>query len=199
MPILLALLAQAAPLDADPSKAALTCALSVSIADASEKPLRLASQVSHFVMQAAKADPGTKPFLDRVGELTDQAGAGKQSPDSAKALMPECDRRFPLARTSGPVRLPTDAFDRDVMCFGALALLKGAAGQIEEDGGDAGLLDKVETALAPISDRLTDEAMKAHGIASDTAFAAAMGEQLKASLALGNVESIALACGAAPF
>lgn len=199
MPILLALLAQTVALDADPAKAALTCAMSVAITDASENPMRLTSQVSHFIMQATKADPGSKPFLDRVGELTDQAGAGTQTAESAKAAMPECDKRFPLARTNGPVHLPTDSFDRDVMCFGALALLKGAASQIEEDGGDAGPLDKIETALAPISDRLTDAALKAHGIASDTGFAAAMGEQLKASLALGNVESVALACGTAPF
>lgn len=196
---LLTLFAQTATLDAEPSKAAQTCAMSVAVLDTSGNALRLTAQVSHFVMQAAKADPGTKPFLERVGELTDQASSGKQTADFAKAVMPECDRRFPLARAQRPVRLPADPFDRDVMCFGALAMLKGAAGQLEEDGGGAGALDKIETALAPISDRLTDAALKAHAIGSDEAFAAAMGEQLKASLALGNVESIALACGTAPF
>ncbi len=199
MLIMLALLAQTATLDSDPSKAALTCAMSVAIADASVGPMRITSEVSHFVMQAAKVDPGTKAFLDRVGELTDQAVSGNQTPDFAKAVMPECDRRFPLARRIGTVRLPTDPFDRDVMCFGALALLKGAASQLEEDSGDAGPLDKIETALAPVSDRLTDAALKAHGIASDTGFAVAMGNQLKASLAFGNVESVAQTCGAAPF
>lgn len=199
MLITLALMAQTAMLDADPSKAALTCAMSVAIVDASASPMRITSEVSHFVMQAAKADPGTKPFLDRVGELTDQASAGKQADDFAKAVMPECDRRFPLARGNGAVRLPADPFNRDVICFGVLALLKGAASQIEEDGGDAGPLDKIETALAPISDRLTDDALKAHDINSDAGFAAAMGEQLKASLALGNAESVARACGVAPF
>jgi hypothetical protein len=199
MLIPLALLAQTAGLDADPSKAALTCAMSVAIVDATQSPMRITSEVSHFVMQAAKADPGTKPFLDRVGELTEQASAGTQTPDAAKALMPECDRRFPLARGNDTVRLPADSFDRDVMCFGVLALLKGAASQLEEDGGDAGPLDKIETAFAPISDRLTDAALKAHQITSDAGFAAAMGEQLRASLALGNAESVARACGTAPF
>jgi len=199
MLITLALLAQTASLDSDPAKAALSCAMSVAIADASVGPMRITSQVSHFVMQAAKADPGTKAFLDRVNELTDQAVAGNQTPDFAKAAMPECDRRFPLARRVATVRLPGDPFDRDVMCFGVLALLKGAASQLEEDSGDAAPLDKIETALAPISDRLTDTALKAHGIASETEFSTVMGDQLKASLALGNVESVARTCGAAPF
>lgn len=194
-----ALLAQTATLDSDPSKAALTCAMAVAIADASVGPMRITSEVSHFVMHAAKADPGTKPFLDRVGELADLAGAGSQTNDFAKAVMPECDKRFPLARGVRTVRLPSDPFDRDVMCFGVLSLLKGAASQLEEDNGDAGPLDKIATALTPVSDRLTDAALKAHGISSEDGFSLAMGNQLKASLALGNTESVARACGAAPF
>jgi len=199
MLITLALMMQTASLDADPAKAALTCAMAVAVADASQGPMRVTSQVSHLVMQAANADPGTKPFLDRVGELTDKAGAGNQTAEKAKALMPECDRRFPLARASATVRLPRDPFDRDVMCFGVLAMLQGAAKQLEEDSGDASPLDKIETAFAPISDRLTDDALKAHGIASETGFTLAMGNQLKASLALGNAESVARACGVAAF
>ena len=104
MLITLALLAQTATLDSDPAKAALTCAMSVAIADGTVGPMRITSQVSHFVMQAAKADPGTKAFLDRVNELTDQAVASEQTPDFAKAVMPECDRRFPLARRITTVR-----------------------------------------------------------------------------------------------
>lgn len=194
----LALLAQTVTLDTDPTKAALTCAMSVTLASPGENPMRITSQVSHLVMQAAATSPGSVPFLDRVGELTDQASANSQAAD-ATALALECDRRFPLARKAGTVRLPADPFDRDVMCFGVLALLKGAASQLEEDGGDAGPLDKIETVLAPISDRLTDAALKAHGIDSETAFSTAMGDQLKASLKVGNPESIARACGVAPF
>lgn len=199
MLIALALMMQTASLDADPAKAALSCAMATAVADASQGPMRVTSQVSHFVMQAAKADPGTKPFLDRVGELTEQAGSGTRTAEFAKAVMPECDRRFPLARSTAAVRLPGDAFDRDVMCFGVIALLKGAATQFEEDGGDAGPLDKLETAFAPISDRLTDEALRARGINSEAAFTVAMGNQLKASLVLGNAESVARACGVAPY
>lgn len=190
-------MAQTATLDADDSKAALACAMAVAVASPSENPMRITSQVSHFVMQAAKADPGGKPFLERVGELTGQAETADQTADSAKALLPECDRRFPLARASATVRLPADAFQRDLMCFGILGIFRGAAGQLEEDSGDAGALDRIQTALAPISDRLTDAALNAHGIASEDAFSAAMGEQIKASLALGNGEDVARACGVA--
>ncbi|WP_213978869.1 hypothetical protein [Sphingomonas sp. dw_22] len=194
MPILLALMAQTATLDADDSKAALACAMAVAVASPSENPMRITSQVSHFVMQAAKADPGGKPFLERMGELT---GAADQTADSAKALLPECDRRFPLARASATVRLPADTFQRDLMCFGILGIFRGAAGQLEEDSGDAGALDRIQTVLAPISDRLTDAALNAHGITSEDAFSAAIGEQIKASLALGNGEDVARACGVA--
>jgi hypothetical protein len=196
---LLALMAQTVTLDTDPAKAAMACAVSVGAATSTEQKMRSTSRISYFVMRAAKADPGTKTFVDRVSELLDQAGAAAQAADSAEAVLPECYRRFPLAQATETPRLPADSFQRDVLCFSVLSLLRGAASGIEEDSGNAGPLDNIETVLAPISDRLTDSALKAHGIASEAGFVGAMGDQLSASLDIGNAETIARACGAAPF
>lgn len=190
---LLALMAQTATLGADASRAGLACAQSVAVAGG-ENPIKLMSQVTNFMLQAAKADPAGKPFITRVTELTSQP-LPEQNVDSARALLPECDRRFPLARANGPVRLPTDPFRRDVMCFGVLGIFKGAEEQMKQSGGDAATLAGIDTTFEALSNRLTDDALKAHGIESGDAFVAVMGDQLVASLALGSTASVARTCG----
>lgn len=197
MLLALALLAQTAPtLETDNARAGLTCAMAVSVGETNAPPIRLTAQVSAFMMEAAKASPNGKPFLDRVTELSNEDSRTLPSLEAAKALLPLCDKRFPLARANGTATLPTDSFRRDLMCLGTLSLLLGAAQELEKQNGDAGPLDKIQSALAPVSDRLNDDVVTAHGIADEKQFANAMGEQVKASLALGNVEVVARACGA---
>jgi hypothetical protein len=77
----------------------------------------------------------------------EQAGkATALTPEQAKALAPLCDRRFPIARGSAPARLPADPFRRDMLCFGTLSVLQGAAEEIAKTGSDSGLT-KIKAAL----------------------------------------------------
>jgi hypothetical protein len=193
----IALLAQSTNINAAEARdAALTCARAVPVAPSAKAPhMRLTAQVTYFVMQAAKADPAGKPFLERVGELMNEAAQQSMSAASGDATMPGCDRRFPLARAAATVKLPKDPFERDVTCFGTLALLQGAAQQFKQTNGDGGSLDRIKAVLDPLTGRMTDDALRTHGITDDASFGRYMGDWLQATLAQGNAEAVARACG----
>lgn len=195
---MLALALQTPTLEADNAKAAMTCAQAVSIADSPTKsPLQLTSQFTHLAMQSAKAKPGTGSFFDQLNTLSEQAGkAGALTPEQAKALAPLCDRRFPIARSSAPARLPADPFRRDLLCFGTLSVLQGAAEEIAKNGSDSDLV-KIRAALSPLTGRMTDAELKKRGFAADDAFVKALGDEMLGSLASGNPMTIAAACGVA--
>jgi hypothetical protein len=195
---MLALALQTPTLEADNAKAAMTCARAVSIADSPTKsPLQLTSQFTHLAMQSAKAKPGTGSFFDQLNTLSEQAGkAGALTPEQAKALAPLCDRRFPIARSSAPARLPADPFRRDLLCFGTLSVLQGAAEEIAKNGSDSDLV-KIRAALSPLTGRMTDAELKKRGFGADDAFVKALGDEMLGSLASGNPMTIAAACGVA--
>jgi len=192
---LLALFAQTATLDADPGKAALACAVAVPVANPDADSMQLTAQLTYFVMQAAKADPGTKAFLQRVEELAGNLDAA-DGLDTAKArtILSACDARFPLARKAVTVRLPADPLRRDILCLGAVGIVYGAAQGMLEEGGDP----SYERDLKPIMDgyvaRLTDERLAQNGIDGDAKMDVFLGRELIASLELGNVDRITQAC-----
>lgn len=194
----LALMFQTATLDADNAKAAMTCAQAVTIVDSSSKsPLQLTSQFTYLAMQSAKAKPGTGSFFDQLNALSEQVGKGAAlTPEQAKALAPLCDKRFPIARSLAPTRLPSDSFRRDMLCFGTLSVLQGAAEEIAKAGNDS-QLTKIKAALTPLTDKMTDDALKKRGLASDGAFVKALGDEMLASLPVGNPMTVAAACGVA--
>jgi hypothetical protein len=194
---LLALTLQTAAVTTDSGKAAMRCATAAIVAGTEgESPLRLTSHFMYFAMQAAKAEQAGKPFLVRLGELAESAqGSPPPAVADGKAEIAACDRNFPAARSAAAAKLPADPFERDVLCLGTLSLLQGAAQQMKEDGEDQDSLGRISAVLAPINARLTDAVLGQHGITTEEAFVARMGDQLKASLALGNPATIARACG----
>lgn len=193
---LFALMLQTATLDADNAKAAKTCAQALVIAGTgTESPMRLTSHFTFMAMQAARAEnPGAK-FFDRLKALSDEiAGQTVLSPDDAKALAPQCDRRFPLARSTAPARLPADPFRRDMLCFGTLSLLQGAAEELRKEG-DGATLDKITTRLKPLSDKMADAELQKRGMASESAFMKALSDEMLGAIDVGNPLGIAAACG----
>lgn len=191
-----ALALQTPTLEADNAKAAMTCAQAVTIVDASTRsPLQLTSQFTYLAMQSVKARPGAGSFFDQLNALSEQAGkAAALTPEQAKAIAPLCDRRFPIARGSTPTRLPADPFRRDMLCFGTLSVLQGAAEEIAKTGSDSGLT-KIRAALSPLTDRMTDAELKKRGFVADDAFVKALGDEMLASLTSGNPMTVAAACG----
>ena len=183
-------------LDTDNAKAAMTCAQAVTIADSATKsPLQLTSQFTYLAMQSARAKPGTGTFFDQLNALSEAASKGAViTPEQAKVLAPLCDRRFPLARSSAPARLPSDPFRRTVLCFGTLSVLQGAAEEIAKTGDDAGLT-RIKAGLAPLTDKLTDDELNKRGLGNDGAFVKVLGDEMIASLPTGNPLTLAAACG----
>ena len=194
---LLALAIQTASVPTPSAETALKCGSAIIATNGESMPsLQTTSHFMYFVMQAAKADPAGKPFFDRMTELVASITKGEAlAPEAAKTLIASCDRSYPLARPSVPPRLPANAFDRDVMCLGALSVLRGPAEELRGSGPDGSAAARIDAALKPLAQRFDREALARRGIVGEAAFLSAMEEQLKASLSLGNIQTIGRACG----
>lgn len=193
MLLALALLAQATPLNAE-ATAALECR-SALITLHEETPMMGAAITSYYTMEAAKADSGGKPFLDRTIELIGR-DAPPVGPADAARVLAACDARFPLARRAGPATLPADSFDRDVVCLGAVGMMLGAAGADTAATGDATEEKRLQAVMRAYDARLSQPVLDSHGLKSADAFQLALGTHLMASLELGNLDVLVRACTA---
>lgn len=198
MLLTLAAFAQAPALEADPARAGMTCGAAAA-ATASEATVRLTVQASYFVMQSARADRQGRPFLERFEEmmrsLAVHAGELVRSGRLANgggAVLAECDRRFPLARSTAPARLPADPLRRDLMCLGVISFLEGAAR--EGPTGGTPTHDEIVRAQAAYTALLDDERMTGAGLADEAEAMRAVGELTAESLDLGNTEMVSRAC-----
>jgi hypothetical protein len=199
MLLTLAAFAQAPALEPDPVQAGMTCGAAAA-ATASEATVRLTVQASYFVMQAARADRQSRPFLERFEDvmrsLAAHAGAlvqsGRLAGGGGDAILAECDRRFPLARSTAPARLPADPLRRDLTCLGVVSFLEGAA----REGPTGGTPSHAEIvrAQAAYTALLDDERMRAAGLGDDETAMRRIGELTAESLDLGNSEAVTRAC-----
>lgn len=189
-----ALMLQTASLDADKGKAAMTCAQALMVADGGKtSSIRLASQFTHLIMQVVDAKPQGK-FFDQLNTLSSSVKGPAYTAEQARALVPACDARFPQARSTAPTKLPRDAFRRDVLCFGMLSILNGAAEELAKNGSNADLI-KVRAALKPLGDKLSDAELKKRGLDTEDGFMTMLSNEMLDSLPLGNPTTIAAACG----
>ncbi|MEZ0243509.1 MAG: hypothetical protein ACAH11_09055 [Sphingomonas sp.] len=196
VPILLALLAQGPTLDADPYKAGLTCADAWVVAAPAENLSRFetTSGVGHYLMQAAAADTKGKPFLDRVTEVNNAAKPKDVSLADAQALMPQCDKRFPLGRTREPAKLPADPLDRDFLCFAVISIQVGAATGMAREEHDDSMLKRWQPIQDLYAGRLDNARLVKAGLKDGPAVDAAFNRVMLGSLQIGNVDSISRAC-----
>ena len=168
-------------------------------ATADEATVRLTVQASYFVMQATRVDRLGKPFLERfeemMGELAGHAGELVRSgriADGGAAILAECDRRFPLARSTAPVRLPSDPLRRDLMCLGVVSFLEGASR--EGATGGTPTHDEMVRAQAAYTALLDDDRMRGAGLGEEEDAMRVVGELTADSLELGNTEMVSRAC-----
>jgi len=185
----LALMAQDVTLNADATQA-IGCGRAVIAASPSrsENAVTPMLQAVYFMMIAAQADPGKdgKRFLERTSDVAPsifQKG-GAQTPLAA------CDKRYPMARSTAQVKLPANAFDRDMMCAAASSYAFGIL-------SGAGIGDKVkdyERVQQGFVARIPDDVLKAHGISTEDTIIGAMDNALRGTLRVGNLEMIMQAC-----
>lgn len=148
----------------------------------------------YFMMSAAQADPGTDPkkrFIERTTDIAPQVfRPGEQTAAQLTATLAACDKSFPLARSTAPVKLPANAFDRDMMCAAtssyAYGLLAGA--------GIADTVKDYQRVQEGFLKRIPDTVLAAHGITDEPGIIGAMDGALRNSLRIGNFGTIMQAC-----
>lgn len=198
MLLLLAALIQAAPapaptLGADPVEAAMTCR-SATLAGRDSFPLEMAARHLYFTMAAARALPGNDNYFQRMAAIASRAYP-RVPPEDARRIGDLCDRLHPLAGRSGPVALPADAFDRDMMCAGAAAGFSGTARAHGQRTGDTAPSVRLDALAARYQRRAIDGMIERRMTTADVQ-RRAIGDQLFATLDRGNLAAVTDACEA---
>ncbi|HEV7661048.1 MAG TPA: hypothetical protein VGO55_14515 [Allosphingosinicella sp.] len=196
MLILLVALIQAAPapaLAADPVQAAMTCR-SATLAGWNPLPLEIAARHLYFTMAAARALPGNDDYFQRMAAIASRPYP-RVRPEDAQRIGDLCDRLHPPARRTGPVALPADAFDRDMMCAGAAAGFSGTARAHAERNGDTAPSTRLDALVARYQPRAIAGMIERRMTTADVQ-RRAIGDQLFATLDLGNLAVVTDACEA---
>jgi hypothetical protein len=196
----LAMSVQAAPqnlvLTADPAQAPLTCAAAYSQTSGDKPRIFTAAAVSYLLSKQIADTPSSKSFFARLQSMkTDGPTVPKDvTPEQARALAPQCDKRFPQARRDGPVKLPTDPLARDAACLFALSTMGGAAGSMP--GTDPAVVSRYKDAANRFATSF-DQRIGTSGIPADQQEAHAAKLVIQ-SFELGNAYIISDACLALP-
>lgn len=194
MLILLAMLAAAPPaLDPDPGRAALTCR-AAAVTGLDSLPLETSMQFTYYTMTAARALPGDEDYFHKMAAVPANSAPAVARED-APALRALCDERFPLARRTGAVTLPPTALQSDLMCAGVTTVFAGAARGYGERTGDNAPFRRLQTIAYHYQSRVAIQ-MTQRGITTPDAQRRALGEQIFASLDIGNAGAIADICEA---
>ena len=153
-------------------------------------------------MVATRFDRQGKPFTDRYQELMQQLVnyardlvPGGSRNGQAPRIASDCDRNYPLARSTAPARLPTDPFERDLMCLGTVSFLEGVSRESQPGGAPA--REEILSAQQAYIALLPDTRTRAAGLPDTAAVTARVGELLDRSIDFGNTEMVSRACIAA--
>lgn len=196
MPILLsltlALAAQDVTLTSDAVEAPLVCAVALTIVDKDKPPLLAAATFSFFIGKWAAANSAGGPFFDQLSALSSNPPPYPRNitPEMAAALAPQCDKRYPTARSNGPVKLPTDPLARDVVCMFSLSTMGGVA-RSDATGGPA-VTRRYNDAAGRFATRFT-ATMKTKNLSEDAEMALATTHVIS-GLDLGNAYVVSEAC-----
>ena len=193
MLLILALMAQDVTLNADANQAVACGRAVVATRPANgAAPAGTMLRAVYFMMSAADSDPGTgKRFLERTTEIAPQVFQGsEQTPAQMTATLTACDKRFPLARSAAPAKLPANAFDRDMMCAAASSYAYG----LLEGAGIADQVKDYQRVQEGFIARIPNNVLEAHGIADEPGIIGAMDIALRNTLRIGNLETIMQAC-----
>lgn len=193
MLLALAMMAQDVPLNAQATEA-LGCGRAVvaSLPDAGDQRATGLLQAVYFMMSAADAHPVQgKLFLERAGDVGAQMFDGSAPPAANRdALLKRCDARYPLARGTAPVKLPSDPFQRDLLCVGASSYVMG----IFQGATLPDLAKPYERLQLAYLERVPDSMFAQQGLTDENRVKEAMDGSLRNSLRIGNLDGITKAC-----
>ncbi|MGN6819576.1 MAG: hypothetical protein ACTHJR_12990 [Sphingomonas sp.] len=200
--MLAALMLMAAPqpagaADVGARDAALMCASVAASGATSDTRLIGAAHVTYYLTQAAHLDTGATTLMAALGRVkSDFAARPPLSIDQGRRMVSVCDARFPVARRTGQVVLPTDGLRRNVMCVMELNFIGGSSEKAFEQTGDRTALDRYLKALKSYRP-LSDAAISRAGYPNEAAAQAPIEQTIVAALDLGNAYAIADTCIAA--
>jgi hypothetical protein len=191
MLIALAMMAQDMTLNPEGS-AAMTCARASNAAAApsEEEAITTMFGTIYFLMRAADADRAGTGLVPRATALAPEMVKNLPAAAERGAILAECDRRYPLARSTAPVKLPTDPYAHDLMCVAATSYFIGALNGSELPAR----VPEIRKIQSGYSDRLSDAQFAAHGVTTQDNYNNALGESLRATLRIGNLEQVVKAC-----
>ena len=106
------------------------------------------------------------------------------------ALLKRCDARYPLARGTAPVKLPSDPFQRDLLCVGASSYVMG----IFQGATLPDLAKPYERLQLAYLERVPDSMFAQQGLTDENRVKEAMDGSLRNSLRIGNLDGITKAC-----
>jgi len=149
-------------------------------------------QAVYFMMAAAQADPVPgKRFLERTTDIAPLIfKEDKQSPAQFAATLTACDKRYPLARSTAPAKLPTDSFQRDLICAAASSYAFG----ILQGAGVTAKVDEYQRIQQGFLTRIPDTLLAERGIKDSDGIVGAMDNALASTTRIGNLETILVAC-----
>ena len=197
MILAIALLAQSTELPADPYEAAVTCAYSVgNTLRPGQSRIQAAAESSYFLLRAAQALPGDGTLFAKMPEVMRLNADRTPLPaEEARPYMPQCEARWPKARSEKPVNLPADSFERDVICYYSFALMGGIAEGFGETDGDMGERDRYFALMKRFQQRV-DQARPARGLTAEPEMLRWGGALLIKTLDQGNAWVYSIACEA---
>lgn len=186
-----------ASLPADPQGAGLTCFYAAVVTGGGKT--EAVAEATWFLFDVARTitDGSPDAFITKVEEL-----AGLPPPNleslaaDAPQLLPLCAARYPLISSKRTVTLPTDTFARDMQCFALTSYLAGVAESELEDAGESPFGKRVGALADKLSARLTEERVKAAGIADEAAMQGLFARSLRDVSPLGNPMKVLEACEA---
>lgn len=167
-----AALAASVGLSTDPTVALLQCGAAELVANRDGAAVRLDSVMQHLhvLMLAAVRDPGTVGFTDRIGELANQEvpDAGAIMP-KAEAMRAACRAIHPQIDPASPASLPEDPLARDLLCATLPSFIATSSDQLPMAPGETDGIKRLREIAGRSRPALSDERLKAMGIATSEA------------------------------
>lgn len=149
-----------------------------------------------FPIEASRVVTAKGPILEQIQTRANQTPADTDAVrKNAAFYAAECAKRWPKSvRGAAPITLPSELYDRELLCGAVASLLFGAAQEEEKSYGSS----STGPGLKRITDRVvayqTDDELRRHGITDQTDLIAQYSLAIGRAVRMGNLNDVIRAC-----